>query len=665
MLRRGLYSVILLCVGCRQESRFPLAVTCDGLSETPVRVLAYDPTWIPYQWGGTFGSPVIVLGDLKGRSSEFCLPRGRFVVYLEGIPGRRVAEAGTTKHLVFTPPTGGREIGLSCSSKGEGWPVLLWQQGPAFSTRCPSASPDAIALCDQEGAYVCRGLRAGAVLAHSYCPETGEGNRHNVSGKHDVVLFSDYGTKVFLGLIPLGKNNAPQRKPEPVFVAKEWNISGRVVDDGENPVPGARLKVDATTVDGAVAGMDGRFMITTITYAKTPIDSLRVRACAPDDPLVCGDADANPRTRDLTITIRPRKTITIRGRVIDGDGRMVEGATVLTNNVHAYAMSDRSGRFDLRLTDGESGMTHNVYAWKDGVGGGWYPYSPVLCEHFGDLAEMEIVLDSVARVAVEVEIMDPLERPVARTPVSVVATIGWGEEEAFVLQSITDALGRIRVGDYWGIRTISVRERTCFTSRNESVRPGMPVRICLRALSYLQVQFSVPAHAGGRSLVCVYMPHDDGSIGSCVCSCEVSVGCAFYASEGPNLILALMPDGRHQMASAELPPRRLTKVTLTPTRTHALSGGVIRRGKASVQNLLVSAAHVCNGVAIDFTSAWTDGGGHFCFPTIPEGDTRLSVYDPKGQSESPWFDEQEKGRLLGENTLSVAQKVDDLRIEVE
>ena len=146
------------------------------------------------------------------------------------------------------------------------------------------------------------------------------------------------------------------KRGEVTVLPRGWAIQGRIIDTASRPIPGALIGWTSQQSMGsnprATADADGRFRFLNVPVGQV---TLRVEApgYAPDMMHVWVAADLAP------VEFRLEKGRTIRGRVIDRQGKPLAQATVFGN-------SSRNGR-DWQTRTGDDGEFHLDHVTSDSV----------------------------------------------------------------------------------------------------------------------------------------------------------------------------------------------------------------------------------------------------------------------------------------------------------
>ncbi len=191
---------------------------------------------------------------------------------------------------------------------------------------------------------------------------------------------------------PPAKGQTPARPARPVPAAKAdaaRTISGRVVDPDDKPVAGARLLLcwmappeKRTPVEVATTAADGTFRCAIEPPEEGVLENRSLIARAPGfgaDWVGVGELAAD---KPVTLRLVP-DDVTVRGRVVDLQGKPVAGATVTVNSISATSPASlqalfgkwrRSGvgddqaevRGNRNFSPGAAGVPAQVVADADG-----------------------------------------------------------------------------------------------------------------------------------------------------------------------------------------------------------------------------------------------------------------------------------------------------------
>jgi hypothetical protein len=153
-----------------------------------------------------------------------------------------------------------------------------------------------------------------------------------------------------------GRTEAPLvANPQPAVAADQIMFQGRVVDPEGKPYPGARILFGYyyETADGtpaaprATSGPDGRFRFSVdkafFNHIQNrdvePWNEARLLAVAPSFGLGLSDSKEPDASHDVTLRL-VRDDVPITGRLLDLEGRPVEGAAVGVKSINAAPSGD-------------------------------------------------------------------------------------------------------------------------------------------------------------------------------------------------------------------------------------------------------------------------------------------------------------------------------------
>lgn len=154
-----------------------------------------------------------------------------------------------------------------------------------------------------------------------------------------------------------------------ISVEAGGRIAGRIVDEGEEPVPGARISAwpeegptDLDRVRYAETGEDGSFRVSGLEDGTYRLDVSPLGRSG--EFLFTRKTGVRPGTTDLEI-VMPR-ALAISGRITTEDGRPVTTGRVLAGD-RTWAFPDAEGRFTIPSLG--AGIHHLAYGTEDAADG--------------------------------------------------------------------------------------------------------------------------------------------------------------------------------------------------------------------------------------------------------------------------------------------------------
>ena len=304
-----------------------------------------------------------------------------------------------------------------------------------------------------------RTLRGRVLAAESGKPIAGAGvgedwwrRRHVLTDKEGAFVLEGWVGKDFHQLFA----SAPGRVLQGITVGEQATFEfrlvagrsaqGRVVDRAGAPVIGATVRAKTQEdPNGAHAGLvatgpDGRFAFEGLRPDATHTFAALAAGHGAGDREVVPPADATEPLEVGDIFLAVARSV--RGRVLDTEGRPVEGLEVMLNRNRQWRVTDDLGRFHITdVADGQyelhvSGAGRESTTRNVRVGGGG-----------GDVASLEIVVASGRTL--EVFVGDADAPPEGFTVDVVgsdgVARRGYGDERGRTVFVVPDGPARVRV----------------------------------------------------------------------------------------------------------------------------------------------------------------------------------------------------------------------------
>ena len=235
------------------------------------------------------------------------------------------------------------------------------------------------------------------------------------------------------------------------------DLSGRVVDPDGKPIEGARVALSFHEKGGSAMGGDrqkattdaeGRYVLRSIPREGPRGEPVRIAVVVTKDgyagvdssPFPFRPGDGSPQVAD---DVRLEKGVSLRGVVVDPDGRPAIGVWVSPDNSYAlrgqFTRTDENGRFTVRnLPKGMVRLSFTLGNLGEG--------SKYLAD--GDDDELKIKLRPFPAAGAKPAAPARPKPPAIGQPAPELKVVGWTDGKAHAL---ADYRGKVVYLDFWGI----------------------------------------------------------------------------------------------------------------------------------------------------------------------------------------------------------------------